>query len=674
MQQDRHNPYPWTWEPIAASVLGLGFVLVAAVHLGRTIACLLAGQGVRFTQRDALFTALWPILTGDASAGLAESVSVPPLLLGSSVLATELGLLALSAVGLLWALRRWGPMAMKGVATAEEAARLLGVQRLRKNRRVIRPDLYANRRQQPKPRPIPLPKRQRQPRAVIEPLARPKAEPNVRARQLSVALPKPHGFRPREVGWRIGTGDQPKTGELWCPWDRTAGVIGPQGSGKTLDVLTPALLQAPGAALVTLTKTDDLLLSITRRQAHGPVAVLDPFGLAPGLPTLVWDPVDGCVDPMTAERRAKAFTAGTVKGGAVTHGDDAARFYAAEAAKVVQAYLHAAALVGATLDDVLGWVASPLKASAPLEILREHPHAARFWQGLLHAALHGDDRTAGNTITTVQQAMSLFFQADIRQRCVPSVGDPATDVAELVRANGTTYLLGREDPYASASPLMTAFAEYNLDTALALANRSRYGRLCPPMLAVLDELPSTAPLPTLQTRMANERALGLSFIWASQTFRQLVSLFGEPGARALLALTNVLTVFGGSKDGQFNKEISELAGTVRIGRTSWQTGRMGGRNVSGEDIAVLKPEAIRELKERHALVIAENGKPIIAKLDRCIDGRGGKQLKAEQAAARSVLASGRAVEIDPEQRKLAALVEARRLGLADEPASEQVPA
>jgi type IV secretion system protein VirD4 len=48
----------------------------------------------------------------------------------------------------------------------------------------------------------------------------------------------------------------------WVPWDRTTGVIGPQGSGKTLDLLIPALLHAPGAALVTLPKVDDLLLSL----------------------------------------------------------------------------------------------------------------------------------------------------------------------------------------------------------------------------------------------------------------------------------------------------------------------------------------------------------------------------------------------------------------------------
>lgn len=121
--------------------------------------------------------------------------------------------------------------------------------------------------------------------------------------------------------------------------------------------------------------------------------------------------------------------------------------------------------------------------------------------------------------------------------------------------------------------------------------------------------------------MANERALGLSFIYAAQTWRQLAAIFGEHQARALLGLTNVLVVFGGSKDVGFNKEISDLAGTVRITRTSWQTGQRSGRSVSGEDVPVVKPEAIRELPERHALTVAENGKPIIAKLTRCLDGK-----------------------------------------------------
>ena len=449
-------------------------------------------------------------------------------------------------------------------------------------------------------------------------------------------------FAPAEVGWRLGSGREPRGGQLWVPWDRTSGVIGPQGSGKTLDLLTPALLGAPGPALVTLTKVDDLLLTWTARAQHDrPCVVLDPFGLAAGLPELVWDPVDGCADPMVAERRAKAFTAGTVRSGVAAggSGDDAARFYAGEAAKVIQAFFHAAALTGRTLEHVLRWAAHPTAATDPAEILREHPHAAPLWHGLLHGALNGDPRTAGNTTTTVQQALDLFFQPEIRRRCIPGPGRPATDIADILQRGGTIYLLGRDDPYASASPLMTAITEHILDTALHLAGRSPWGRLCPPLLACLDELPSTAPLPTLRTRMANERALGVSFIYAAQTWRQLAAVYGDHDARALLGLTNVLIVFGGSKDTGFNQEISDLTGHTRVRRISWQTGhRGGGRTTSGDDIPILRPEDIRRLPERHALVVAENGQPLIARLQRSIDGATGRQLLTQQDQLRDRLA------------------------------------
>lgn len=243
-----------------------------------------------------------------------------------------------------------------------------------------------------------------------------------------------------------------------------------------------------------------------------------------------------------------------------------------------------------------------MSTSQPEEILRRHPHSDPLWAGLLQGALRGDERTSANTITTVQQAMSLFFQDDIRRRCVPSEQRPATKIADIIREGGTVYLLGREDPYASASPLMTAVAEHVLDTAIQQANSSQFGRLCPPMLACLDELPPTAPLPTLRTRMANERALGLSFIYAAQTFRQLAAIFGEQEARALVGLTNVLVWFGGSKDVSFNQEVSDLVGRVRVPRSSWQMGGGRGRTIHrGDPDSASRgaPAAARQAGTRH---------------------------------------------------------------------------
>jgi len=441
---------------------------------------------------------------------------------------------------------------------------------------------------------------------------------------------------PTQLGWRLGRSHVPRGIDLWIRYDRTAGVFGAQGSGKTLDLLAPALLAHPGPAMVTLTKVDDLLLTITRRQAIGPIAVLDPYGVAPGVPELVWDPIAGCVDPMLAERRAKAFAAGTVTGSvAGGHNDNAARFYAHETAKVLQGFFHAAALTGRSIDDVMRWVANPVAAEQPIDILRQHPHAAQHWDGLLAGALNGSADTVANTVTTVQQALSVFFQPAIRARCVPSTARPATDVAKLIAANGTIYLLGRDDPYACASPLLTAVAEHILDTTLLAANTSTHGRLCPPFLACLDELPSTAPLPSLRTRMANERALGISFIYAAQTWRQMVVCYGEDEARSLLGLTNNLVLFGGGKDIHFYKEMSDLIGVTRVARRSINDGPGGYSNTqSSEDMPILRPEQLRQIPHRQALVLAENAPPIQAALRRCLDGRDGARLQHDIARAR----------------------------------------
>src|SRR3954454_10348527 len=483
-------------------------------------------------------------------------------------------------------------------------------------------------------------------------------------------------FDPTDVGWRLGRSRVPHGVDLWCRYDRTTGVYGEQGSGKTLDLLAPALLAHRGAGLATLTKVDDLLLTAGRRQQPlhpggppRPIAVLDPFGAAPGLPEFVWDPIAGCVDPKVAEKRAKAFAAGTVTG-AVNGGrqDSAARFYAAETAKVLQGFLHAAALTGRTLEHVLEWVANPVAAEQPVEILQQHDHAARFWDGLLSGALHGSADTVGNTVTTVQQAMALFFQPAIRARCVPTPGRPATDIADLIARQGTLYLLGREDPYASVAPLMTAVAEHVLDTALWVATIAPHGRLTPSFLACLDELPSTAPLPTLRTRMANERALGLSFIYAAQTWKQMVVSYGEDEARALFGLTNNLVIFGGGKDIHFYRELSDLLDDVRISRQAITDGPGGiGTSRSGEDVRVLRPGDIRRIPERHALVVAGNAPPIIARLQRCLGGQDGQLLKAELDAARADVARARTEQVDVALRTEAALEYSRVHRLAPGP-------
>jgi hypothetical protein len=118
------------------------------VHLGRAVANALAGCDWRFPRRVDLFSSLPAVLRGDAAAGLVyfHGQGASPSSLLMCVGATELILFAAMVLLIKFGLDRWGPGRMKGVATPAEAERLLGVTRLRRSRKNVRPDLFGKRR------------------------------------------------------------------------------------------------------------------------------------------------------------------------------------------------------------------------------------------------------------------------------------------------------------------------------------------------------------------------------------------------------------------------------------------------------------------------------------------------------------------------------------------------
>ncbi len=146
MARPLHNPYPLTWEIPAGVAVACGVVFALGIHLGRAIACLVSGHGFLWPAPAEFFTSLGGLLTGDAGAGLAQPVAgVSPALLAGSIIGTELVLLVLMGWAGYELTTRWGPAAPKGMASAGEAERLLGRSRLHRSRRIVRPDLYAER-------------------------------------------------------------------------------------------------------------------------------------------------------------------------------------------------------------------------------------------------------------------------------------------------------------------------------------------------------------------------------------------------------------------------------------------------------------------------------------------------------------------------------------------------
>ena len=161
MQRERRrDPYPWTWELPLGIGIGVLLMVTVGIQVGRAVANLVAGSGWTWPATTAgasgpfpspLGRAFWSslprVLTGHADAGLSP---VPPAsdlasreLLWACLVVTQLLLLA----GCGWVgargYQRWGPGRMRGMATAAEAETLLGLTRLRKVAKYVRPDLYS---------------------------------------------------------------------------------------------------------------------------------------------------------------------------------------------------------------------------------------------------------------------------------------------------------------------------------------------------------------------------------------------------------------------------------------------------------------------------------------------------------------------------------------------------
>jgi type IV secretion system protein VirD4 len=70
------------------------------------------------------------------------------------------------------------------------------------------------------------------------------------------------------------------------------------------------------------------------------------------------------------------------------------------------------------------------------------------------------------------------------------------------------------------------------------------------------------------------------------------------------------------------------------------------------------------VEEGHALVLAENGKPIIARLTRCIDGKAGRRLLTDNRQLPAQLAENCLEVLAAEDRSAAAEAEARHRWIA----------
>jgi type IV secretion system protein VirD4 len=340
---------------------------------------------------------------------------------------------------------------------------------------------------------------------------------------------------------------------VWASVEDVILTFGSTRSGKSV-WLTGRIIDAPGATVVTSTRTDLHDVSAGLRTKRGPVYLFNTPGLADMQSTISFDPLTGCREPVAAAERATDLLA------ASSHGDDGDRaFWTAQAQRVLAALMHAAALGGLSMHTVLEWVSDPASAQREVtSLLRRSPEPAFVEAATQFLVMARDNPRTGTSITsTIMPALSWLTSP---AACAAATGAHPFDVGELLRSRATVYLLAEPaETDVLAAPLITALTGYIAREARRIAARQPGGRLDPPLTLALDEarLISPVPLPSWTSDMGGR---GITIIAAFQSRAQVIDRWGATGAASILSNAGSVIAFGGGKDHDELQHWSALAG------------------------------------------------------------------------------------------------------------------
>lgn len=429
-----------------------------------------------------------------------------------------------------------------------------------------------------------------------------------RAVQARPSLTGTRRYPTREVGLALGS-DLATGMHLWGSVEDSYLVLGPPRSGKGVHLVIPHTLDACGPVLVTSTRPDTFHATHAVRSQQGPALAFDPQQLAPEAPRLRWSPTRGCEDPLIAINRARALSAGT----GLSQAENGADYWQQMICAVLRSYLHAAALTGRSVRDILAWASRPTDPT-PVRILKSETGAAPGWAEELAAQAGSDPRQRDGVWSGIRRAVDSLADPRVLDTCSPTPDD-AFDPSSFLRDHGTLYLLGTTGAQLSVAPLITALLEDLLDTARTLAASAPQGRLDPPLLLLLDEAANIAPIPTLPNLLADGGGTGITTVVVLQSLAQARSRWGSSGADAMWDAATTKIVLGGLAHADDLQRISRLAGEIDLPHLTRNHGSSGaGHSLTTRRLPALPLERIRCLPAGQALLLARRCPPAQVRL------------------------------------------------------------
>ncbi|WP_433270696.1 type IV secretory system conjugative DNA transfer family protein [Actinosynnema sp. CS-041913] len=391
--------------------------------------------------------------------------------------------------------------------------------------------------------------------------------------------------------------------------------------GKTNRRIIPRVLDAPGPVVTTSTKGDVLAATVGIREGTGPIHVFDPENVTGWPEPMRWNPVKGCHDPDEAIRRARELVAARPMDG-TTH----AGFFTDSAARVLRSWLHAAALSGKTMRDILSW-ASRWTDDEPTAILRQSPTSAHW----AHTLRDLTTNTAGEMLGGIAQTLNLVLDPlnspGLLDACSPRAGQEF-DVGNFLRSRGTLYIIS-EGGIGSAGPLASALALHVHHQAKRLATHYPDGRLDPPLRCPWDEIGNVAAPENLGQLVSDSGGRGIHMILACQGLGQLQRRWGKDQTREIWNSVTTRLILGGVAEADTLDDLSRLVGDTQALQTSASTGEFRRtRSTSYTWEKALRVDQLRTLPDGQALLLYRNTPATLVHLDAWFESPDAPRLEA----------------------------------------------
>jgi type IV secretion system protein VirD4 len=411
-------------------------------------------------------------------------------------------------------------------------------------------------------------------------------------------------------------------------------ILGPPRTGKS-GLLARMILLYPGPALIATTKADLYRLTRWLRSLFGPIYIFNPMGIGNLRSTIQWDPVDGCIDIPTAQRRAEAFA-----GAASSKATEDPTFWIQKSSMYLTGLFFAAAVLKNDLRKVANWVMSTDTSEAERTIdsflarLKQSPQYDAKKHDLL-AAMSANLKElrcseANRTIDTIRMFMSLavgwMSDPELATCALPPRGK-GFDIATGLRERATLYMIaesrGAQSPVA---PLFAALADEMHYQACTLGQSQQGGRLWPVFGMFLDEVAQIVPV-TLWSWMSDAGGKGVTIVAVAHGEAQL-RMRWDDGEQVIMDTAGCKIFVPGITDPHTLSMISDVVGRIPHKDT--------------EFLSIVEPNMIRQLPYPYALYLRGGNSVVVGKLPLAWQSRVYKrgckaEARAKAHAARQVI-------------------------------------